>query len=288
MPFKFDSTSFFLTYPQSDFENQYVIDKINSICQLEWARVCRESHQDGQPHTHIVGKFTKRFQSRNERVFDIDGRHPNIQPIRSIPRAIAYVSKDGDYLDFGTVPQKQAKRSWADIVEAAKGPEVQWLQVVHEERVSMHVCKRLREIVQSESVDLVVYDGRPIAESLSQVPTEFTSIQICGPAGIGKTGWAMLWMPRPCLLAKHIDSLRCFRPGYHQSILFDDCDFKHLPRSTQLMLCDFENQVQIHCRYGVAYIPERIPRAFLCNPGEEPFISDPAIQGRRLSVYYLF
>lgn len=288
MPFKFDSTSFFLTYPQSDLDNQHVIDAINAICELEWARACRELHEDGQPHTHVVGKFKRRFQSRNERIFDIQGRHPNIQPIRSIPRAIDYVSKDGDYIDYGTVPSAKAKRTWTHILEAAKGPKVDWLQVVHEERISMHVSKRLRELLTSESVDLDDYDGRPVSESLQQVPTEFTSMQICGPAGIGKTGWAMQHMPRPCLLAKHVDTLRAFRPGYHKSILFDDCDFKHFPRPTQLMLCDYENQVQIHCRYGVAYIPAHIPRVFLCNPGEEPFVSDSAIQGRRLSVYYLF
>lgn len=288
MPFKFDSTTFFLTYPQSDFENDAIIRELNAICELAWARACREEHEDGQPHTHVVGAFKRRFQSRNERVFDVSGRHPNIQSVRSIARALDYVSKEGNFTDYGEVPVKKAKRAWSDVLEAAKGSEMDWLQVVHEERMGPHVAKRIRELCQSESVDLDEYDNRPISKALQVVPEEFQSLLLVGQPGCGKTGWAMLHMPRPCLLVKHIDTLKSFRPGYHKSVCFDDCDFKHLPRSTQLQLCDFENQCQIHVRYGVAIIPARVPRLFLCNPNSEPFLQDPAIQGRRLQTIYLF
>lgn len=287
MPFKFDSRHFFLTYPQSDIENQELINALQLISQLEWARVCRERHEDGQLHSHAVGCFKRRFQTRNERAFDVAGRHPNIQSVRSVARALEYVTKDGEYLDFGTIPSKQEKRAWTDVLEAAKGDEVEWLRVVHEERMGPHVAKRLRELSTSDAVDLAEYDGRPIGPSLSFVPRTFQSMLIVGPPGVGKTGWAMLHMPRPCLLVKHIDTLRQFRPGHHVSILFDDCDFKHMPRSTQLQICDFENQCQVHVRYGVAIIPSRVPRLFLCNPGCEPFVVDPAIQNRRLETRYL-
>lgn len=287
MPFKFDSQHFFLTYPQSDIDNNELINALKLIADIEWLRVCRERHEDGNWHSHAVGKFKRRFQSRNERIFDVSGRHPKVEPVRSISRALDYVSKDGDYTDFGTVPVKQAKRAWTDILEAAKGDEVEWLRIVHEERMQQHVAKRIRDLSTSESVDLAPYDNRPIGDSLSIVPTSFESLLLCGIPGIGKTGWAMLHMPRPCLLVKHIDTLRSFRPGYHQSIFFDDCDFKHYPRATQLQICDYENQCQIHVRYGVAVIPARVPRLFACNPGSEPFIQDTAIQGRRLQTIYL-
>lgn len=285
MPFKFDGQFFFLTYPHSGFSHEELHLQIQSIASVDWLRVCTEAHEDGDPHIHAVGKFKKRFQSRNERVFDFNGRHPKIEPVRSIAKALEYVSKEGNFTDFGTVPSKRAKRDWADIVAAAGGDEQEWLRVVFEERVPQHVAKRLRELRESASVDLDDYDGRPMASSLSTLPTEWTSMLVIGPPGIGKTGWAMLWCKRPCLLVKHIDTLREFRTGYHQSILFDDCKFAHLPRETQLQLCDYENAVQVHVRYGVAKIPAHVPRLFLCNPDSEPFIEDPAIQGRRLRVF---
>lgn len=287
MPFKFDSQHFFLTYPQSDIDNEELINALKLIADIEWLRVCTEQHADGQPHSHAVGKFKKRFQTRNERIFDVSGRHPKVEPVRSITRALEYVSKDGNYTDFGSVPSKQTKRSWTDVLEAAKGDEIEWLRIVHEERMGPHVAKRIRELSTSESVDLAPYDNRPIGDTLQIVPQEFKSMLLVGPPGIGKTGWAMLHMPRPCLLVKHIDTLKNFRPGYHKSIFFDDCDFKHYPRATQLQICDFENQCQIHVRYGVAIIPAQIPRLFCCNWDAEPFIRDSAIQGRRLQTIYL-
>jgi len=290
-----DSQHFFLTYPQSDLDNQHVIDEIIRILEgvdneLEWARCCKELHDDGQPHHHIVFKCKRRCQIRGQRgvrLWDINGRHPNIQSVRSVFKSLEYAAKDGDYIDYGEIPVPKAKRAWADIMEAAKGPEVDWLQCVHEERMGPHVAKRVRELCTSESVDLDEYDDRPIQNTLSIVPQEFTSMCIVGPPAIGKTGWAMLHMPRPCLLVKHKDCLREFRVGYHKSILFDDCDFKYLNRSEQLQLCDYENQVQIHARWGVAKIPAHTKRLFLCNPGCEPFINDPAIQGRRLTTFYV-
>lgn len=285
MPFKFDSQHFFLTYPHSGFSHDELRLQIESIAAIDWLRVCTEQHESGEPHVHAVGRFKRRFQTRNERAFDCQGRHPKIEPVRSVSRALEYVSKDGNYTDFGTVPSRSAKRSWDDIVQAAEGPELEWLKVVYEEKVPMHVSRRLRELRQSTDVDLAPYDERPISSALEALPKEFQSMLIIGEPGIGKTGWAMKYMPRPCLLVKHMDTLREYRTNYHQSILFDDMTFTHLPRATQMMLCDYENQVQIHVRYNVAKIPAHVPRVFLCNPDNEPFVQDSAIQGRRLRVF---
>lgn len=292
MPFKFDSESFFLTYPRADIANDDLYNFLASVTDIEWARICREQHADGGFHSHAVGRFRERFQTRQARIFDYEGHHPNIKSTRSIRSALAYVAKDGDYKDYGNVPQpgastKRTKRPFEQVVAAAKGSQMEWLQCVYEENLQKHFCDDIRRAVQSMSVDLDEYDGRTIGEALSSVPTEFTSMLVVGKPGIGKTGWAMLHMPRPVLLVKHVDTLRYFRPGYHQSILFDDFDAKHFPRATQLQLCDYENQCQIHARYGVSIIPRNVKRLFLCNYNEEPFIQDEAIQGRRLTVIYL-
>lgn len=288
MPFKFDSQAFFLTYPHSEVTHDELAEHIRSIAAVDWLRVCTERHADGEPHLHAVGRFSKRFQTRNERIFDCQGRHPKIEPVRSVGRALAYVSKDGNYTDYGLVPARQCKRDWAAIRDAAGGDEEEWLRVVFEEKIPQHVAKRLRELHESVDVDLDSYDGRPVNSALETLPATWESMLVIGEPGIGKTGWAMKACPRPCLLVKHVDTLRCYRSGYHASILFDDIEFKHMPRATQLQLCDFENQCQVHVRYGVAVIPAHVPRLFLCNPGCEPFIEDAAIQGRRLRVFRIW
>lgn len=292
MPFSYDGTRFFLTYAQSgDLSKDDVVAHLRGLRPIKWMRICYETHEDGGRHIHCCGEFAQRLKSRNERIFDVNGKHPNVRfkLSKNWPfGAIEYVSKEGDTTDIGNVPMQAAiKRAWADFVEAAKGNEMEWLQVVHEERIMPHVAKRLRELQFSAKLDLDEYDGRPISDSLQVMPDEIKSVLVVGRPGCGKTGWAMLHMPRPCLLVKHLDCLRGFRDDYHKSIFFDDCDFKHLPRQTQLMLADYEDKIQVHVRYGVALIPAKIPRLFACNFNNEPFIQDSAIQGRRLLTIYL-
>lgn len=284
---QFDFLRTFLTYPKSDFTHQDLHEFIQTLSPIKWARVCTEKHSSGEPHVHAVIEFSKRFRSRDQRVFDFRGRHPNVQPVRSVYKSLEYISKDGLFTDFGSIPTKSEKRDWSSIIDASKGPEMDWLQVVHEEKIQQHVAKRIRELAVSCHVDLDEYDQRPISECLQQIPKEYQSLCIVGKPGIGKTGWAMQNSPRPSLCVKHLDMLSKFRPGYHNSIVFDDCDFKHLPRSTQLQIADYENQCQIHIRYSVAIIPKNVPRLFLCNYNSEPFIQDEAIQNRRVKYIYL-
>lgn len=288
--FRLDAQHIFLTYPHSDLNHNELIQFINSITPCHWIRVCTEPHADGSPHNHVVFKTKKkRFTTRRHDLFDFKGRHPKVEGVKFLQRAINYCAKTGAYTDFGEVGSRsgQSNTDWEDIVQASKGPEVDWLQCVHENKISMHVAKRLRQLHESSNNDLDEYDDSAYSPILQTLPNHFQSMLVVGRPGLGKTTWAKAIVPRPCLLVKHLDQLRFFRPGYHKCIFFDDCDFKHLPRSTQLQICDYNEQTQIHVRYGVACIPAKTPRLFCCNHGNEPFIHDEAIQNRRLSTYSL-
>lgn len=286
---RIDGRQFFLTYSHCDADAQELIDFFNSIAPLEFCRVAIEHHQDGMDHRHAVLRFSRRVQGTMRR-FDYNIFHPNVQAVRNMDDALRYCTKER-FLDYGIVPEPRAigpqRMGWDDIVQAAAGPELDWLRIVHEQRIQPHVAQRMREMQSSLQYDLDEYDNRPLQDILVLLPPTYTSLCVVGEPGIGKTGWAMQNAPRPALLVKHLDCLRRFRAGHHQSIVFDDVDFKHLPRTTQLQIADYENQVQVHVRYGVALIPARVPRLFLCNPGCEPFVYDPAIEGRRVQVIRL-
>lgn len=101
---------------------------------------------------------------------------------------------------------------------------------------------------------------------------------IVGQSGCGKTSWAKYNAPKPCLFVTHIDDLKHFKSSTHKSIIFDDMDFKHLPRTAQIHIVDVNDGRSIHVRYGTAYIPAGIRKIFLAN--EYPFIEDPAISRR--------
>lgn len=136
-------------------------------------------------------------------------------------------------------------------------------------------------------VDLpsTISDKTQVNETMLQCLKEFNwpdeslkSLVILGPPGCGKTNWAKKHALKPALFVSHLDRLKDFKVGVHKSIIFDDLDFKYLPRTAQIHLVDRENPRDIHIRYRVAHIPEGIQKIFTCN--EPPFIQDDAIKRR--------
>jgi len=102
---------------------------------------------------------------------------------------------------------------------------------------------------------------------------------IIGKSGIGKTEFARAHFKHP-LIVSHMDDLGDLREE-HDGIIFDDVDFKHIPRTAQIHLCDVGMTRSIHIRYTTATIPKGMPRIVTCN--RMPFdISDKAISRRCL------
>lgn len=136
MPFRFDNKKVFLTYSQvGDRSLDSIFDHLlaipngdHGIILPEYVVVSRERHVDGGFHFHAVIVFQRRFQSRNARVFDFDGIHPNIGGIRGgteLRNKITYTKKDGDFKEHGVDPlagpvHKQQK--WLDLIDNSAGP----------------------------------------------------------------------------------------------------------------------------------------------------------------------
>lgn len=70
----------------------------------------RESHVDGGLHLHAFFMFGRKFESRNVRVFDVDGKHPNV--VRGYSNAeggCTYAIKEGDIVAGGLDPGQLGK-----------------------------------------------------------------------------------------------------------------------------------------------------------------------------------
>lgn len=110
-----------------------------------------------------------------------------------------------------------------------------------------------------------------------------TSLMLVGPSGRGKTTWALTFFPNP-LLISHIDELKAFDPGFHGGIVFDDMDFTHWPRTSQIHLLDTDFQRAIHVRYGTVILPKATKKIFTTNTTQMFLTHDPAI-ARRLTIF---
>lgn len=122
MSFHFQARYALLTYAQcDDLDGFRVMDLISGLggeC-----IVARESHADLGLHLHCFVDFGRKFRSRRTDIFDVEGRHPNIQSSRGTPWAgYDYAIKDGDVICGGLgrpeePSSKRVKKDWDQWTE---------------------------------------------------------------------------------------------------------------------------------------------------------------------------
>lgn len=114
-----------LTYPQcGDLDPFAVVEACASVGAE--CLVCRETHADGGTHLHTFVDFGRRYTTRRADVFDVCGRHPNIQaPLRDPHAGFDYVIKDGDVVAGGATRPPERENAadkrfdfWTDVCNA--------------------------------------------------------------------------------------------------------------------------------------------------------------------------
>jgi len=99
--FRLNNQRVLVTYAKSDLKKKALKEffcskskKPNLPCKV---KIARETHKDGTKHMHVLVDFGYRFQSTSHRIFDYDGRHPNIKPIQNPihwVNALCYLGKE--------------------------------------------------------------------------------------------------------------------------------------------------------------------------------------------------
>jgi len=101
MTFRFQAKYGLLTYAQSEGLDPWRVNDLLSNLGAECI-IGKEDHADGGSHLHAFFMFDRKFQSRNARIFDIDGHHPNILRGSKTPgQMYDYATKDGDIVAGG-------------------------------------------------------------------------------------------------------------------------------------------------------------------------------------------
>ncbi len=106
-----------------------------------------------------------------------------------------------------------------------------------------------------------------------------------GPTNSWKTQWALAHFATP-LFVSHIDKLKHFSATTHDGIIFDDMDFNHWPRTSQIHLVDQEQERDINLRYVCGKIPAGTKKIFTTNAAQGAcmMIEDEAIE-RRIQLH---
>nr|CRL31564.1 coat protein [Chilli leaf curl virus] len=236
--FQIYAKNYFLTYPQCSLTKEEAPSQLQNLSTPTnklFIRVCRELHEDGEPHLHVLIQFEGKFKCQNNRFFDLISPtrsahfHPNIQGAKSSSDVKAYVEKDGDFIDSGVFQidgrsarggQQSANDAYAEAINS--GSKAAALNILREKAPKDYVLQFHNLNANLDRIftpPLEVYVSPFSSSSFDQVPGELEewaaenvlgaaarplrpiSIVIEGDSRTGKTMWARSLGPHNYLWA---------------------------------------------------------------------------------------
>nr|CDW92203.1 Replication Associate Protein [Tomato yellow leaf curl Mali virus] len=300
--FKINAKNYFLTYPQCSLSLSESLSQLQTLetpVNKLYIKICRELHENGEPHLHALIQFEGKYQCTNNRFFDLVSPsrsthfHPNIQGAKSSSDVKSYIDKDGDTIDWGEFQidgrsarggQQSANDAYAAAINSGSKSEA--LRVIRELAPKDYVLQfhnlnnNLDRIFQEPPAP---YISPFLSSSFNQVPEELEvwvsenvmssaarpwrpdSIVIEGDSRTGKTMWARSLGPHNYLCG-HLDlSPKIFSNDAWYNVI-DDVDPHYLKHFKEFM--GAQRDWQSNTKYGKPIqIKGGIPTIFLCNPG---------------------
>jgi hypothetical protein len=247
----------------------------------------KENSPTPYEHTHVFVWCKKNIETTNQRYFDIDEIHPNIQNKRGIEWARTIVMN----YHLGNKTAADGKKYFAEPVFLHQEGVEQWK--IEEDRFKLAVdaptlvdaCLELD--IQPKSIsDVVTLRNHAAKRQFARIdtgvdPANFKSIEwdrgkaliLKGPSETGKTNWAIHQFEHP-IKVEDIDNLKNL-PSDCDGLVFDEYIFDKCCQKTQVSVLDIKQDRTIRARNTNALIPRGLPRIFCCNEYQNVFGEHP-------------
>nr|AEE99005.1 C1 protein [Tomato yellow leaf curl virus - KISR] len=300
---KYMPKNYFLTYPNCSLSKEEALSQLKNLAtptNKKYIKVCREFHENGEPHLHVLIQFEGKYQCKNQRFFDLSSPtrsahfHPNIQAAKSATDVKTYVEKDGDFIDFGVFQidgrsarggQQSANDAYAEALNSGSKSEA--LNILKEKAPKDYILQFHNlssnldrifspplQVYVSPFLLLLLIKSRELKKGSPEKPVSSAarpwrpiSIVIEGDWHMqtGKTMWARSLGPHNYLCG-HLDlSPKVYSNEAWYNVI-DDVDPHYLKHFKEFM--GAQRDWQSNTKYGKPIqIKGGIPTIFLCNPG---------------------
>lgn len=192
--FRLQTRSVFLTYPRCSLSKENIRDfmleklgvTIGHYC------ICIEKHKNGIRHLHCALRLNEILRIRRCTYFDIsrEGRnyHPNIESCRDYSKCVSYVKKAGDFLEGGTMEEKDYTNRPQDMrKKAERALKNRALLCNNISDLVLQGDVRLSDAYNLKRCQNIVNLDRNSVKATSFIPR--IALWIHGSAGIGKSRW---------------------------------------------------------------------------------------------------
>nr|QNG62333.1 Rep [Sida micrantha mosaic virus] len=304
--FKISAKNYFLTYPQCSLTKEETLSQLQSLAtpvNKKFIKICRELHDNGEPHLHVLIQFQGKFQCPNNRFFDLVSPtrsahfHPNIQGAKSSSDVKSYIDKDGDTLEWGEF--QVDGRSSRGGCQTANDAAAEALNAPSKEIALQIIREKLPEKFLFQFHNLNSNLDRIFAKapepwappyrlsSFTNVPDEMQewaddyfgrgsaarplrpiSLIVEGGSRTGKTMWARALGPHN-YFSGHLDFNSKVYSDQVEYNVIDDVAPHYLKLKHWKELIGAQQKWQTNCKYGKPRLIEGgVPSIVLCNPGE--------------------
>jgi len=130
MPFRLNAKNVFLTYPRCSIAPRTLGEHLKTLRPTTFIQVSRETHEDGAYHLHVLLQWVDKYNLRNERFFDFEDHHPNIQAVRQVADVFDYINKalptpctENDKWTSGEVSLNPKADKWLRVANATSESE---------------------------------------------------------------------------------------------------------------------------------------------------------------------
>jgi len=320
--FRIRSKTFFLTYSAlediKDYENKILFNKILlsfektfSTSNFEYL-ICKELHEDGQPHIHALLKFksVKRVYSREKLTLNIDefsfqGKYESAKNVNSV---ISYITKENNNpqdihtnMNLPTVGGEFIPDPYEYLLQVYKSEGYQVSIKRFREKFPNVFLKKGNSILKNLGLyhqNIMLHKGEQSVLSYELKDFNLSkqnlkalddwikggcarTLMVSGLSGSGKSELAKAVMSHinsTYLFVRNIEGLKRFC-SLHQGIIFDDLDFtrfEHVSDLSELFigLFDTMNPSEIRVLYGSVHLPAGLVKIITTNKPNAYLVSD--------------
>jgi len=244
--------------------------------------ICKST---GKAHWQLSVQTKKSMYRKAFQKMFTPGIYYSMPQVYPWEKNVAYCSKDGKYEEYGKyeppreVKEKQVtssrKRLFDDLYNGMTEEEA-WN--AHRQAMPIYWRAAKEALKVWRTVD---YNPTYTLDQFKEPPiTDWTkTIILHGPAGIGKTQYALAHFKNP-LLMNHNEDLRKFKPTKHDGIVFDDMSFEGLEREVQLAFVENELPKTFSVKFGDVTIPGGTKKIMTTNRLNFILCGDAAIDRR--------